>query len=543
MWGAGTSSYQVEGGITNNDWDYFTREEQIKQRIHRMTKPNIFFNGYDHAISLVNAGNASRSWEPTHYLMDFDLAKSLGMNAFRISLEWSRIEPQSGEWDENALFHYREMIGSMKKRGLTPIVTLNHLTLPKWVLLPPSRFEKKVYQFFLPTPFRDLPMGDPVSDDLFWKSQRGWENYHTVEAFIEYVKKVIFYLKDEVDYWITIGEPVASILGGGYLAGIYPPGFFLDGKRTMMALHNLIEAHIQAYDVITAIDNIDSDSDGESERVGIAHFMAAVSPAKSHRLFKFVPDANIEAANNFSYFINDYFLNAIINGEEDLNYLTTLQKSNRESKDFIVHKHWKNKADFIGLNYYRHLQVYNNRIISTSSARFVGGFFLNGLNNKHQIQHSIVNDLGWEIYPQGLYDIIMRIKRKWNKEILITENGIADSLDRLRAPFIIAHLQQVKRAIDAGAEILGYIHWSLVDNYEWHEGYKPQAKFGLFTIDYNKALNNNILDRNVTKGAQALKLIIEKSCSENKHGVVTDAALSQARDIYGSFMPDGSRIV
>lgn len=98
------------------------------------------------------------------------MAKSLGMNAFRISLEWSRIEPQRGEWDENALFHYREMIGSMKKRGLTPIVTLNHLTLPTWVLLPPSRFEKKAYQFFLPIPFRDLPLGDPVSDDLFWKS-------------------------------------------------------------------------------------------------------------------------------------------------------------------------------------------------------------------------------------------------------------------------------------------------------------------------------------------------------------------------------------
>lgn len=79
--------------------------------------------------------------------------------------------------------------------------------------------------------------------------------------------------KDIVDYWITLSEPVASVVGIGYIAGIWPPGFVLDGGRAKIALHNLIEAHVQAYDKITAIDNIDSDGDGISKRVGFSHFM------------------------------------------------------------------------------------------------------------------------------------------------------------------------------------------------------------------------------------------------------------------------------
>ena len=102
------------------------------------------------------------------------------------------------------------MIKAMKSKGLKPIVALNHLTLPEWVLTPPKNFIKKLYQNCLPSPLRDLPIGDPPKNDSFWKSLRGWENYETVESFTKYVERVVQYLKDEVDYWITLGEPVAS---------------------------------------------------------------------------------------------------------------------------------------------------------------------------------------------------------------------------------------------------------------------------------------------------------------------------------------------
>src|SRR5438093_10041767 len=130
------------------------------------------------------------------------------------------------------------MIRAMRKRGLMPVISLNHTTLPLWILTPPSKFAKRIGQNLLPPPLKDLPLDDPPSSDPYWKSLRGWENNETIHEFVNFVQKVVSELKDLVDYWITISEPVASIIGGGYLAGISPPGFFLDGKRTKAVLHN-----------------------------------------------------------------------------------------------------------------------------------------------------------------------------------------------------------------------------------------------------------------------------------------------------------------
>src|SRR5207249_6450767 len=122
-------------------------------------------------------------------------------------------------------------------------------------------------------------------------------------------------------------------------------------------LHNLIEAHVQAYDKISLLDNIDADGDGISKMVGFSHVIIAVSPAKPSKSLRVTIKDNKEAAKNFDYFINDYFINAVVNGEEDLNYLDTLQRHNKESSDFIIHERWKNKTDFIGIDYYRRVYV------------------------------------------------------------------------------------------------------------------------------------------------------------------------------------------
>jgi beta-glucosidase len=226
LWGVATSSYQIEGGITNNDWDFFTRSKPIKNRISSLTKPSIFYKGRSQ-VHLQPAVEAARFWEPHYYLKDFDMASKLGMNSFRISLEWSGIEPQKDEWDQVAIDHYKEMIRSMREKKLIPIVTLNHFTLPLWVLTPPRRFKKIIGKHLLPPPLRDAAIGDPPSTDPYWYSLRGWENYRTVEEFIKFVERIVSEFKDQVDYWITINELVASIIGVGYIAGLSPPGFSL----------------------------------------------------------------------------------------------------------------------------------------------------------------------------------------------------------------------------------------------------------------------------------------------------------------------------
>jgi beta-glucosidase/6-phospho-beta-glucosidase/beta-galactosidase len=558
LWGVSTSSYQVEGGISNNDWDYFARSDSIKKRISSLTKPSIFYKGRTQ-IHLQSAGEAVKFWEPEYYEKDFQLAKSIGMNAFRISLEWARIQPTKDQWNQHAINHYKKMLTAMRKSGLIPIVTLNHFTLPLWVLTPPNRIIKNTVQQILPSPLRDAPIGEPQSVDPYWNSLRGWENHRTVEEFIKFTERMVAELKSLVDYWITINEPVASIIGLGYIAGLSPPGFFLDGRRAKVALHNLIEAHVRAYDKITELDDIDADGDGISKRVGFGHLMMYIIPAKSKNIFaRRIINKNNQAAQNASYFLNDYFLNAVVNGEEDLNYLNTLKIHDKSSKDFIIHDEWKNKVDFIGLNYYRRIHVYRSIIVALSSAKFVGGVFTNDLNEKKRDKSSsfdgILNDLGWEIFPQGIYELIMSIKDKYDKPIFVTENGIADKRDRYRAPFVVAHIQQIKRAINNGANLVGYLHWSLTDNYEWQESYRPEAKFGLFRVDVDNSSNNYRVDnthssteeehlkRQLTRGAEALKLIIKESVSQNKSETIADSAISKAASDYGIFKYDGSGI-
>jgi beta-glucosidase len=171
-----------------------------------------------------------------------------------------------------------------------------------------------------------------------------------------------------------------------------------------------------------------------------------------------------------------------------------------------------------------------------SSAKFVGGVFDSDLTEKNQ-PHGILNDLGWEIFPAGIYNMIMKIKDKWNVHILITENGIADRSDKYRAPYILAHIKQIKKAIKDGGDVIGYLYWSLMDNYEWHEGYDPNGKFGLFTIDFN----DSNLTRHITKGAEALKIIIAASRSDSNELVMKEV-MPELMNTFKIFSDDGLEI-
>ena len=488
-----------------------------------MTKKNRFYRRAGE-VTLEPAGDGARTWEPEFYLKDFENASKLGLNAIRIGIEWSRIQPKKNEWDYEALDHYKKMLKAMREKNLSPIVTLNHFTLPLWISTPPAQFTRRIYQEFLPHPFRDLPLGEPSSSDPYWKSMRGWENQETVDMFTKYVEKVVSELKDQVDFWITINEPLGVILAG-YMAGIFPPGFFLNGKRAKKALHNLIEAHVRAYNTISVTDDVDADGDGVSKQVGFAHLMVVTKPAIPNSIFT-RQNTNIEAAKRFSYFMNDYFINAVTKGVEDINYLNTKKMYEQGSKDFIIHDEWKNKTDFIGINYYRSLYIFRSMIASLSSASFMGGVPISDHGNNKQ-PHGILNDMGWEIFPQGLYDSIMKIHSNWKMPVFVTENGLADKDDKLRAKFIISHLRHLKKGIEDGANILGYIHWSLLDNYEWQDAYSHKSRFGLFRIDRG----DKTYERHMTRGAEVLKKIISLSSGDDK--MISNSSLAKLEVEFG----------
>lgn len=191
LWGTASSSYQCEGGNTNNQWYRWEQQRRI--------------------TSGEQCGNAANWWQSAE--ADFDLAKQLDNNALRLSLEWSRVEPAEGQWNSVAIDRYRAMLTDLHRLDIKPIVTLHHFTDPLW--------------------FAD---------------RGGFANAANVRYFISYVTHVVHELRDLCDFWVTINEPnVYAYLG--YLSGSYPPGE-TSLLRAFRVLRNLMQAHVEAFHAI-----------------------------------------------------------------------------------------------------------------------------------------------------------------------------------------------------------------------------------------------------------------------------------------------------
>jgi beta-glucosidase len=192
LWGTATSSHQVEGHNTNNNWYRWEQEGRITDG---------------------STSGKACDWWGGRWREDFDRASETGQNCHRLSVEWSRVQPSPDRWDEDALEHYRQMVRGAKERGLTAMVTLHHFTDPLW--------------------FADMG---------------GWENENSGKTFQGYVHKVVDALGDYVAFWCTINEPNV-LIASSYLLGTFPPG-----KRTIRAVYqavkNQIKAHVLAYHTI-----------------------------------------------------------------------------------------------------------------------------------------------------------------------------------------------------------------------------------------------------------------------------------------------------
>jgi beta-glucosidase/6-phospho-beta-glucosidase/beta-galactosidase len=533
LWGASTAAYQVEGGIDCsdsslpcNDYDLFMRDESI----HDSVAKNSALKGP--AVDLSPAGRALDFAKPDVYKSDFDTSQAIGLNAFRISLEWARIEPAKDQFDQAAIDQYKTMIDEMRERGLEPVVTLNHFTLPAWVLHPPTTPCPEILIFCSPSD----------TDPGYLESLRGWESDETLTQWAQYVERVVPEFRDKVDYWLTINEPTGSVVLG-YIAGIWSPGFVLQGGKAKAVLRNLVEAHVRAYDVIKTCsgsnapcDNVDAANDGSGPAlVGFAHAMGPTTPTPAGFLGTVLTD-NDRAASNFSYFLNDYFVNAVVRGNEDTNYLESA--TSEQSAQPTHHPEWANHLDFLGINYYRRFHIYHDLALAAVGAGFVGGSTHDNQWGE-PLDHEILNDLGWPIYPQGLYEMIMHAKEAWNVPVMITESGLPERSEALRAPHLVAHVREVQQAMDDGATVIGYLYWSLMDNFEWHHGYSPAARFGLLRVDRD----DPSLQRHLTEATLAYRDLISESRARNAKGAPSKEAVVASEEKFGTVSREGARVV
>jgi len=392
LWGAATSSHQVEGNNKNNDWWKWEREGMVPEP----------------------SGRACGQYEL--FKSDFKLAKSLGHNAHRFSLEWSRIEPEEGKFDAEALLHYKEAIRGLRGLGIEPIVTLNHFTLPLW--------------------FCD---------------RGGWIGKGSGRAFASFAGKAAEELGMDVTYWLTVNEPVGNI-NSGYIKGTWPPGR-RSLKEAARAFTAILKAHCLAY---KAIHGAYRKRGWAAPKVSMAKFTIMYTPCRADS----APDAL--SAKLRHYYVNKLFIKSLISGwciAPGIGF-TRLPLAG--------------SLDFIGLNYYTRDYI---RFAGPSA----GGIFGEVTSLSRHEKSGKRNFLEWEIYPEGLYGILMEFSR-YKLPILVTENGICTNNDNERIDFIKSHLGEVSRAISDGAPVFGYLYWSLIDNFEWAHGYGP--RFGLIEVDY-----------------------------------------------------------
>ena len=504
FWGVADAGRQVEGNNTNDDWEIFTTDPKILQRLADF-KSGAAALGSPLSISPQRAGSALDHWNLTVFIQAVERAQALGLNAYRFSIEWSRVEPTRGTFDPAALANYQAMIDAVRARGMEPFVVLSHLSLPAWVLTPPR---ERHNTFLLP--------GASGADPDYLQSLQGWETSDTVDEYVQYAEHVVTEL-DGVRYWITFNEPLATTILTGYIASVFPPGFLDDGARALVAIENLVTAHARAYESIKVIDS--------AAQVGITDQWLACKPTH---------DANATAI--FIHYHQDFLIDALVRGQATLQYVDAFT-SQVEGLDFrvlgIAETDWKPHLDFFGLQYYK--SVYPEHLVPLAiNAPWVGAKTDLDLS-KVSYSHALLNDMGWEMCPQGLYDSLMKLKQIATFDghelpILVAENGTAEVIDHNRASYITSHLEQLQRARSDGVNVIGYLHWSLADNWEWIDGYRQEARFGLFSVELPPTSVS--LNYSITDGALALAYVMADP----------DSVLPAAIASYGRYEPDGTRV-
>jgi beta-glucosidase len=288
---------------------------------------------------------------------------------------------------------------------------------------------------------------------LWLAHQGGWLSEKAPELFARYVQKVTDALGGNVHYWITLNEPVVHAFRG-YMSGEWPPGE-KSFDKTLKVFKKLLLGHVLAYE---KIKETYVQKGWEVPMVGIAQSVLVFRASSGYSLMDRVATGFCDLT------FNRLFVQALVQGKACIIGF------------FYVHLPKAKTLDFIGLNYYTRVFV---------ASRWFGFPEISGKAREEaaeQFRHSgKYNFLSWEIYPKGLYVFLKEFSR-YKLPLLVSENGIATNDDTERGAFIVEHLKAMAQAMKEGTPVIGYLYWSLLDNYEWNEGFVP--RFGLIGVDY-----------------------------------------------------------
>lgn len=418
LWGAASAAYQIEGA-----WNADGKGESIWDAASH--QPGFMAHG---ETGNVACDHVSRMKE------DVALMQEIGLKSYRFSVSWSRVLPNGvGEVNEAGLKFYSALVDELKTAGIEPLVTLYHWDLPQAI-----------------------------------QERGGWENPEISEWFAEYAKVVVSCLGDRVQYWMTINEP-QMFAGLGFFIGAHPPFKKLSPEDQVAVSVNILRAHGRAVQTIRENAVLPA-------KIGMA-------PTGDVYLPKEETKAAIEEARAKSFGFSRYgftmentwwadpvFLGKFPEGAYEA-YPESMTKITEEDMQLI-----SQPLDFYGFNVY-HAAVPHG----VPREEY----------DDYAYQGSPRTMTDWDITPEVLYWAPRFFYERYQKPILITENGMAAmdwvSLDghihdMQRQDFLHRYLLQLKRAADEGVPILGYTHWSVMDNLEWNNGY--DKRFGLIFIDY-----------------------------------------------------------
>jgi beta-glucosidase len=424
LWGTATASYQIEGAVNEDGrgtsiWDTFSH---TPGKVYRGDTGDIACDHYHRLIE------------------DLDLMADLGLKSYRFSVAWPRVQPEgSGPTNEKGLDYYRRLVEGLNERSIEPMITLYHWDLPQAL-----------------------------------EDRGGWTSRQTSERFAEYASIVYEALGDSVRFWITLNEPWVSAWNG-YGTGVHAPGRKGTGNA-LAATHHLLLGHGLALERMRSLGYGDN-------QLGITLNLAPVRPASEDA-------ADAEAARRVDGNANRLYLDPIFRGSypEDM-----LEHYSGESDFSFVREGDLDKIstplDFLGVNYYMRHTVVDGRKRSelTTAMRF------SSVDAATILPPGVeTTAMGWPVESDGLTELLVRLHEEYARiPLYITENGRAvyDYVDpeggvddEERVAFLDAHFRAAHGAMEQGVDLRGYMVWSLLDNFEWAEGYSK--RFGIVFVDY-----------------------------------------------------------